>query len=340
MAIDNFNATSFNRNILRTVEMMGGKMRRACELAKGDLYREKGMYPRMTGGGRPTKITTRFPDSPVSEATYGNRSVTRADYHDGQFADRQDLDRMAVDPRNEKLSIMTAKFRREEDLLIQSKMLGTALGGDLGATSVTFPAGNIIDITLGAEAGYTNAGFSYQKLVKTITTFSDNGLDMEESSNLPIIYISGGQLNDMLNSDKFINKDYINNSLVATGWKGIKGYMGCDWVITNILPFASSSAGTTFNIDTDTDVVTDAEQTAGTYKTAGVWKDTDSSDVRIAIATTKGATLFEVKPEIITDVYKRGDKSQRWYAYMEMGFGAVRMEEEKVIAIPCDQSPA
>jgi hypothetical protein len=340
MSIDNFNATGFNRNILRTVEATGGKMRQVCQLASGDLYREKGIYPRITGGGRPTRITTRFPDSPTSEVSYGNRSVTRQDYHDGQFADRADLDRMVVDPRDPKLSIMTAKFRREEDLLIQSKMLGDALGGALGATTVNFASGNIIPVGLGAGSGLTNAGFTYEKLTKTIQTLSDNNVDMEDMSNMPVIYISGAQLNDMLNDDKFINRDYINSSLVNNGWKGIQGYMGCNWVVTNILPYATSSAGTTFNIDLDTDVTTDAEQAAGTYPTAGVWKDTDSSDVRVAIATVKNATMFEVKPDIMTDVCQRKDKSNRWYAYMEMGFGAVRMEEEKVIAIPCDQSPA
>ena len=332
MAIDNFNATGFNRNILRTVEARGGKMRKSCQLATGDLYREKGIYPRILGGGRPTQITNRFPDSPTSEASYENRSVTRTDYHDGQYADRQDLDRMAVDPRSEKLDIMLQKFRREEDLMIQEAMLSaTAQGGALGATDVPFGNGltnsNIIAVGLGAAAGYTYAGFTYEKLTSTIQTLSDNNVDI--ATLTPHIYISGPQLNNILNDDKFINKDYINNSLVQNGWAGIAGYMGCDWTITNILPFATSAAGTTFNIDKSLDV-----------SSAGIWQDTDTSYTRLVIATVPGSTLFEVKPEIITKVSERGDKSYRWYAYMEMGFGAVRMEEEKVIAIPCSENPS
>ena len=331
MAIDNFNATGFNRNITRTVEQKGGIFRPLVKLATGDLYREKGIYPRITGGGRPSAITNRFPDSPVSEATYGNRSVTRKDYNDGQFADRADLDRMVVDPRSEKLDIMLQKFRREEDLLIVKEALGVAQGGDLGATNVAFGATGkgIVAVTLGAASGYTNAGFTYEKLTETIEGFLTSNVDI--SMNRPTIAIGPQQMNDILQQDKFINKDYINQALVSSGWK-IPNYMGCDFVVTNMVPYAADSTPTIvtdFNIDLTDDVDSN-----------GVWQDTNVSDVRVCFAMCKDAVLFEVKPEIITKVSERADKSYRWYAYMEMGFGAVRMEEEKVIAIPCDQSPA
>lgn len=331
MAIDNFNATGFNRSIIRTVETKGGKMRPLVQLATGDLYREKGVYPRITGGGRPTAITNRFPDSPVSEASYENRAVTRKDYHDGQFADRADLDRMVVDPRSEKLDIMLQKFRREEDLLIQNAALGDALGGALGATTVNFGATGhgIVDVTLGAASGVTNAGFTYEKLTNTIQGFLTNNVNIEAVR--PTITIGPEQLEDILQQDKFINKDYINQALVSNGWM-IPNYMGCDWNITNIVPYAANStvtAASDFNIDLTDDVDSD-----------GKWQDTDTTDVRVCFASCKDAVLFEVKPDIMTDVSQRKDKSNRWYAYMEMGFGAVRLEEEKVIAIPCDQSPA
>lgn len=327
MAIDNFNATGFNRSIRRTVEVKGGKMRDKVQLATGDLYREKGIYPRMTGGGLPSALTNRFPDSPVSESTYENRSVTRKDYNDGQFADRADLDRMVVDPRSEKLDIMLQKFRRQEDIIIQQAALGTAQGGALGATDVTFGAtgAGIIDVTLGAASGFTNGGFTYEKLTATIQGFLTNNVDLEMYR--PCITIGPQQLKDMLEQDKFINKDYINQALVSNGWK-IPNYMGCDFKITNILPYMDT-AGTGFQtLDSDIDT------------TNGDWDDADTTDVRACIATVQDAILFEVKPEIITKVSERADKAYRWYAYMEMGFGAVRMEEEKVIAIPCDQSPA
>jgi hypothetical protein len=319
----NFNATGFNRSIRRTVELKGGKMRSKVQLATGDLYREEGVYPRITGGGLPTKITNRFPDSPTSESDYSNRRVRRADYNDGQYADRADLDRMVVDPRYEKTDILLQKFRRLEDLVIQEAMLGSANGGDLGQTATAFDTNNIIDVTLGAASGVTNAGFTYEKLTEVIKTFGTNNVDIDMSR--PCITIGWEQMNDILQQDKFINKDYLNKAVVDSGWM-IPNYMGCDWVVHNILPYMATT--TTFNVDLDVDV--DA---------TGNWTDTDTTDIRACIATVQDSTLFEVKPDILTRVTERADKSFRWYTYIEMGLGAVRMEEEKVIAIPCDQSP-
>jgi hypothetical protein len=320
----NFNATGFNRSIRRTVELKGGKMRPKVQLATGDLYREEGVYPRITGGGLPTKITNRFPDSPTSESDYSNRRVRRADYNDGQFADRADLDRMVVDPRYEKTDILLQKFRRLEDLVIQEAALGSAQGGDLGQTATAFDTNNIIDVTLGAAAAVTNAGFTYEKLTATIEQFGKNNVDIEMYK--PCFTMGWEQWKDMMEQDKFINLDYTDRRPVDGGGMYIPDYMGAQFLVTNIVPYMNT-AGTGFRI-------ADSDRSA-----AGGWSDTDSTDIRAVIALVQDAVLFEVKPDILTRVTEREDKSFRWYTYIEMGLGAVRMEEEKVIAVPSDQSP-
>jgi hypothetical protein len=103
--------------------------------------------------------------------------------------------------------------------------------------------------------------------------------------------------------------------------------------ISNIVPFMSTASEgsiqpTTFNI-ADSDL-----------STAGAWADTNSTDVRVAYAFVQDAGLLEINPDITTEIDKRSDKGFNWYAYLKMDLGAVRMEEEKVVAIPCDQSPA
>lgn len=335
--ISNFNATVFSDNLRQNVTAKGGKMRSVVEMVTGDLYREAGIYPFIKGSGLPQQITQRAPESPVSNERYSNRKVTRADFHDGILVDRQDLDRMQVDPWAAKTEILMGKFRRLEDLVIQEAALGTALGGDAGATSVSFKAGNIIDVTLGAASGLTNAGFTYEKLLATLTGFGNDSVDI--GSEQVTIAITYNQLNDIMKQDKFINKDYINQSVMQNGWGMIQNYMGVNWVITNILPYMDT-AGTGFSIDRSTDVSTQAQVDAGTYNTAGIWIDSDTTDIRACIAMVKSAVMFEVKPDIVTKVAELAANSFRPYAYMEMGLGAVRAEEEKVRAIPCDQSPA
>ena len=322
--ISNINAIGFEKSVIRTVEQIGGFLRPITRIARGDLYREKGIYPRVTGGGRPTQITNRAPKSPVSNPSYGNRSVTRKDYNDGHIFDRQDLDRMVADPRSEEMDIMMQKFRREEDFLITSKALGSAQGGDLGDTPVPFDTSNILDVTLGADSGLTNAGFTYEKLTELITQFIKNNVDIKRQR--PCVILGPEQLQNMLEQDKFINKDYINQALVSNGWE-IPNYMGCDFKVDNNVPYMATAS--TFDIDMDVDIDSDTDS----------WADTAGLDIRACWATVPNSVLFEVKPDIMTRVSELAEHSFRPYAYAEMGFGAVRLEEEKVFAIPCDQSP-
>ena len=329
--ISNFNATIFSSNLRRNLEAKGGKMRPYVTMAEGDLYREDGLYPFIKGGGLPKKITQRLPESPISSEEYSNRRISRADYQDGTAIDRQDLDRMQVDPWADKTNILGDKFRRLEDLIIQSAALGDALGGDTGSTTVNFTAGNIIGVGLGAEAGFTNAGFTYEKLTEVLKDFQKDHIDL--SSEKVCITVSAEQIYDILQQDKFINKDYINQSIMTNGFGSIQNYMGVDWIITEVLPYMNT-AGTGFNISLDDDVVTDATGSGN-----GTWADTDTTDIRACIAMVKSGVMFETKPDMITRVAELQANSFRPYAYAEMGLGAVRLEEEKVRAIPCDQSP-
>lgn len=316
--------TGFDRSIRRTVEIVGGKFRSRVMNATGDLYRSEGVYQRITGGGLPSKKNVRFGDSPASDDDYTRRRVSRSEFEDGKFMDWADVVKMGVDPKNEKLTSMKNKFKRQEDVTITQAMLGVAQGGDNGETSTAFDTNNILDVTLGASSG--NAGFTYEKQLAILELFGNNNVDLE--TYRPCIVISHSQLKEMRQQDEYINMDYSGAKVIDSGSAMyIPNYLGCDFIVTNIVPYMNT-AGTGFRI-ADTDL-----------NTAGTFADTDSTDVRACFAFMQDAVLFEVNPDMTTEIDKRSDKGFNWYAYCKMSLGAVRMEEEKVIAIPCDQSPA
>jgi hypothetical protein len=321
--INNAYVVGFDRNVRRTVEVLGGKMRSKVQLASGDLYRKEGVYQRVSGGGLPSKRTNRFGDSPVSEQDYSRRRVTRQDFEDGQFMDWSDIVRISTDLQAQKLVTMMNKFKRQEDIIIQQALLGTAKGGDNGETDVPFVAGNILDVQLGASSG--NAGFTYEKLTQVLTDFGNDNVDIE--TNRPCIVISYNQWNDMMKQDEFINSDFTGARPIDGVPAMIRNYMGCDFLVTNIVPFMNT-AGTGFRI-------ADSDLTA-----AGAWADTDSTDIRACFAFVQDAALLEINPDVVTKMSERADKGFNWYAYIKAGLGAVRMEDEKVRVIPCDQSPA
>lgn len=314
--------TGFDRAVRRTVEVVGGKLRPYVDMATGDLFRSDGVYQRTSGGGLPNKKTTRFGNSPVSEDDYSRRRVSRSDYDDGQFMDWSDVVRIGTDLKAQKLVSMNNKFKRNEDVIIQQAALGTAQGGDNGETTTVFDTDNIISAAEGASG---STGFNYTKFLATLELFGENDVDIE--STPPTFVVSWAQWRNMMDDDKFINLDYAPAHTVGKGTFVVRNYMGCDFVISNIVPWMNT-AGTGFNV-LDTDLNT----------TAGKWTDTDTTDVRACFAFCKDAILLEVNPDIQTEIEKRGDKGFNWYAYMKMGLGAVRMEEEKVIAVPCDESP-
>ena len=322
----NFNATGFNRSIRRRVELQGGNMRQLAQMATGDLYREEGVYPLIQGGGLPSKITTRAPTTPNSEADFTNRRVTRADYHDATISmDRQDLDRIVSDPRSEKTDVLLQKFKRLEDIVYQQAALGIAQGGDLGQTNAVFDTNNIIDVATGAASGKITAGFNYAKQKATIKMFGENLVNLMDG-NMPCFVMAWSQWDDMMDDDKYINRDY-NSTRLPSGGLYVPDYMGCRFIITEQVPYMATG-GAAFQI-ADTD-----------YDANGQWADADNLDIRAVIATTKDATLLEIKPDIMTRVGENPSLSYRNQVYMEMGLGAVRLEEEKVIVLPCDQSVA
>ena len=330
----------FDRAIRETVETKGGKMRPYVQLATGDLFRKEGIYQRTTGGGLPSKVTNRFGDSPVSDIDYSRRKITRTAFQDGQFMDWADLSKMGIDPRSAKLTIMKNKFLRQEDLVIDAALLSNATGGGVeGATTTEFGVSDkITDVTgtyqhgiINKDVGADTGGFNYEKLLETLTQFGNQSVDIETQK--PLFKISWHQWQDIMNDSNFTDFDNRGGAKVNESGAGqIYDYMGASFCISNIVPFFSSADpvdAADIQIDLDADVDT----------TTGVWKNTQggASNARCCYAMIQDAALFEVNPDITTKISERADKSFNYYAYMKAEFGAVRMEEEKVIAIAVTQ---
>ena len=343
----------FDRAIRETVETKGGKLRQYVQLATGDLFRKEGVYQRTSGGGLPQKVTNRFGDSPVSDIDYSRRRTSRIAYQDGQFMDWADVSKMGTDPRSNKLSAMKNKFLRQEDVILDQALLGAAKGGANGDTDQYLTNSNNMIIDSGAtgtdgSVSVIAKGFTYERFLGTLTQFGNLSVDIE--ANAPVFKLSWNQWRDMMSDDQFVNFDYTAQRPIDGG-VGIYDYMGAKFCISNILPYFSSStddgdpvvraslgtsatsnSGSTLKI-ADSDINT----------TTGVWNKVDvdthsavdaTSHLRAVYAFVQDAALLEINPDMTTKISERADKSFNYYAYMKAEFGAVRMEEEKVIVIP------
>jgi hypothetical protein len=63
----------------------------------------------------------------------------------------------------------------------------------------------------------------------------------------------------------------------------------------------------------------------------------NAGNVRRVLAWVKDGVMLSVGKDITTEVARRADKRFSWYAYACASFGAVRMQEKKVVEILCDE---
>ena len=65
--------------------------------------------------------------------------------------------------------------------------------------------------------------------------------------------------------------------------------------------------------------------------------DTTYTDDRLCFAFTEDAIKLAIGKDVTAKISERADKSYSTQVYYAMDIGATRMEEEKVVQIPCDE---
>jgi hypothetical protein len=323
--ISNLQVKSFGQNVYTNRELAGGKLRPHMTIVGGQFgtmpYRESGLYPVVAGGGLPQKRNTRFGDSPVSEILYGNRKITRAFYDDGFFIDWQDVEQITVDLKAPKLMAMNNKFARMEDIVAIKGILGAAMGGALGETSVPFASANVIPVGTGAVA---NTGMNYKKFLALKESFSLANVDIE-SGIKPVMVMSPTQYYlDLMNDDKFINSGYYKFA-VAQASSSVKDFLDVTIVVMNNTPWMADG--------------TSASVTDASFDVNGASVDVAGLDIRACFAFMPDAAMLEISPNVETAMAPVITKGNNVYCYAKAGLAATRMEEAKVFLVPCDESP-
>lgn len=325
--ISNLQVQSFGQNFYTNVELAGGLLRNHMTIVGSQFgtmpYRESGIYPVFQGGGLPTEELTRFGKTPISEADYENRKIARSFYSDGFFIDWKDVETIAVDLKHPKMMNAVNKFKRQEDITAINALLGTAQGGNLGATTIAFDTNNVVDVATG---GTGNQGMNYEKFLGLKESLALANVDIQYGAK-PVIVMSPTQFyNELYQDERFINSSYYQ---FAKGTEGqdVKEFMDCTIVCMNNTPWMNT-AGTGASIG------------ATGFDTLGNSVDVDSTDIRACFGFMPDAAMLEISPDIESAIAPDITRGNNPLAYLKYGVGAVRMEEAKVWLLPCDESPA
>ena len=127
-------------------------------------------------------------------------------------------------------------------------------------------------------------------------------LDLKDVDPSIARYIVCGatQISDLLNTTEVKSSDF--NTVKALAQGQIDSFLGFKFIMSNRLSF-----------------------------------DASNTDDRLVFAFTKDAIKLAIGKDVTARISERDDKSYSTQVYYCMSIGACRMEEEKVVQIPCDE---
>ncbi|QDP53086.1 MAG: hypothetical protein Unbinned2350contig1001_11 [Prokaryotic dsDNA virus sp.] len=128
-------------------------------------------------------------------------------------------------------------------------------------------------------------------------------LDLKDvDPSIPRFVVCGAtQISDLLNTTEVKSSDYNTVKALAAGQ--LDSFLGFKFIMSNRLNF-----------------------------------DASNTDDRLVFAFTKDAIKLAIGKDITARISERDDKSYSTQVYYCMAIGATRMEEEKVVQIPCHEA--
>lgn len=170
----------------------------------------------------------------------------------------------------------------------------------LGGTSYTGETGST-SVTLPDTQKTSTAsqtdGLTVAKLLAAKKILDSNDVD----PSLPRFIVCGPtQISDLLNTTEVKSSDY--NTVKALAMGQLDSFLGFKFIMSNRLKF-----------------------------------DATNTDDRLVYAFTQDAIKLAIGQDVVARIDERADKSYSTQVYYSMSIGATRMEEEKVVQIPCDE---
>lgn len=264
-----------------------------------------------------SEVTLPFQPSPLNDITLGRRQLTATPYDVGLGIDKFEKVQLLVDPESGYVQRQVSALQRKAGIEFMLGALGTASTGKAGAGSANLLAANVIPVATGSGG---STGMNIEKLQATLQYFEEGNLMIDDPMNK--LYFAWGpqQKKELLESEKVTSSDFAAVKALVKG--DINNFYGFEFVTSNMIPYMETAG---VNVDLN-------------WETNDTPSDTDSTDVRACFAWAKSGVIQATNPDLKTDVSQRKDLSNNWYAYSCLRTGAVRMEEEKVAIVPCDQA--
>lgn len=242
-----------------------------------------------------TKRTTRYPSLTPVDTQGDRRWVFPSDYDWNDLIDQIDKLRLLIDPQSSYVTNGMAAMSRAMDDEIIAAYFGVAKTGSDGSTSTSFPASQQISASEGASSA---TGMNVEKLKAGIQLLLANEAWDPSGGDRITCVITAKQNRNLMDEVQVINADY-NGEKAVVNDGFVMSWGKVDFIHSERLPTnGSSQTRVPFYVK------------AGMH--LGMWQD------------------------LSADVSQRKDLAGLpFQVYLYGTFGGTRLEEKKVVEIPC-----
>lgn len=288
----------YSRNVMMLVQQQGSRLRGAVTI---EPVNGKSAFIDRLGATAAILRVSRHADSPLVSTPHSRRRLDLADYEWGDLVDQPDKIRTLNDPTSPYAVNASWAMGRSMDDVIIVAFDGTAFtgSGSAGETvgTVTFPAGQSIANDFQIGGAGSAGGMTLDKLLEAKRILDSADVPPDEERFLAV---TARQLQDMLNlsGNEITSADF--NTVRALVRGEVDTFLGFTFIRTERL-----SAG------------------SGTDRNCMAW--------------TRSGMALGIGQDIRAEIERRADKSFSTYVFYSMSIGAVRLEEERVVRILCQE---
>jgi hypothetical protein len=315
--IEGWRVQQYAANVYQLSQQRGsrlsGAVRRESFTGKAEFFDRLGLASAVDKTGRNE-------DTPNLDIAHSRRMLTTVTRHWGTLVDRKDKLQNIHNPENEYAVAAQNALGRKIDSIVVDALLGTAYYGETGTSSQTLGTAQQIAPVSAAAIDYLNVNALLQ--AKKI-------LDAAEAVGPRYLILGSDQLMRLLMTTQATSSDYNTVRALVNG--ELDTFVGFKFIRSEVLgALTASSTSGQGSYDAD-----DFHFSTSTGLYSGGGTDLVGTEKMAIAFVGDGLILGENTGGRKADITERPDKGYSMQVYAAMDFGAVRMEEAKVVQIFC-----
>lgn len=315
-AIETWRVEQFGANVLHLSQQKGSRF---APVVRKEVFKGKAEFFDRLAAGTAQLKTSRNADTPNLDLTHSRRMVTTRMYEWATLVDRKDKLQNIHSPESEyAMAARNALGRAMDDVIITALGASASVGED-GTTAASADDGYFADDYIVASVASSAIDeLNVQALRKAALIMNER-----EAEGQRFIVCRAKDIENLLQQTEVTSSDY--NTVKALVRGEIDSFLGFKFIRSErlLVPSATYVNQDGFSFNTST----------GLFDAGGTAIADSYSSYKCAFAFTGDSMILGMNEGLVARVDERKDKSYNMQVYASMDFGAVRMEEAKVVPI-------